>query len=329
LLTSKESPAVRYDPILYDFEFPLEETFYPRGFPVRIETNSPAVLLAATESWSACHQAFDAEPIRLNIGVSDDGPDGTLAPPVCRGRRNLMSLVADSRNFYVCDMRGGYGFSWVSLATVQNRPGYRYHFLEGMALSLLVARYMTPIHAGCVSLNGKGVLLCGDSGAGKSSLSFACARRGWIFVADDSSSLVRNRGGRIVVGNPHQIRFRESAIDLFPELRYEKLTRRVNGEMAIEVPTSSLAGIATSLQAPVDHIVFLNRKPFAPVRLNRLSLENVLPWFEHMLTYGEPEIREEQRESLRNLLSANVVEMVYSDLDSAISCLESMVQGEF
>jgi len=188
-------------------------------------------------------------------------------------------------------------------------------------------RYMTPIHAACVMLEGQGILLCGDSGEGKSSLSFACARRGWTFVADDSSSLIRNRDERIVVGNPHQIRFRQSAIDLFPELAYERLTRRVNGELAIELPTSSLANFSTSLQAPIRHIVFLRRKQFAAVRLARLTAERAFPWFEQVLTFGEPDVRAAQRASLRTLLGANLVEMSYSDLDSAVSCLESLVRG--
>ena len=98
--------------------------------------------------------------------------------------------------------------------------------------------------------------------------------------------------------------------------------------MAIELPTSSLAGITTALQAPIDHIVFLNRKQFAPVRLTRLTVEKVLPWFEQVLTYGEPEVRDAQKASLRNLLTANLVELSYSDLDSAVSCLESMVRSE-
>lgn len=327
MLISKEQPAITYDPILCDFDLPLIGTFHPRGFSVEISTNSPEVLLAAEESWGSCEQAFAEPPIRLQIGVSKDGRDAALSPPVCRGRNNLISFVTDAQNFYSADLRQGFAFGWISQATVENRAGFRYHFLEGMALTLLMSRYMTPIHAACVVLDGQGVLLCGDSGAGKSSLSFACARRGWTFVADDSSSLVRNRADRVVIGNPQQIRFRQSAVDLFPELRYERLTRRVNGEMAIELPTSSLPDFVTALQAPVEHIVFLNRKEFAAVRLTRLAVERVLPWFEQVITYGELPVRDAQKSSLRSLLSANLVEMTYSDLDSAVSCLESLVHG--
>jgi hypothetical protein len=327
LLISKEQQATAYDPILYDYALPLAGTFYPRGFSLEISTNSPDVLLAAEESWGTCGQAFNEAAVRMSIGVVQGGSDAALSPPVCRGRNNLISLVSDAQNFYSADLREGFGFGWVTQATVSNRAGFRYHFLEGMALCLLMSRYMTPIHAACVVLDRQGVLLCGDSGEGKSSLSFACARRGWTFVADDSSSLIRNRAERTVVGNPHQIRFRQSAIDLFPELAYERLTRRVNGELAIELPTSSLAHFSIALQAPVNHIVFLRRKNFAAVRLTRLSVERVLPWFEQVLTYGEPDVRKAQKASLRRLLTANLVEMTYSDLDSAVSCLESLVRS--
>ena len=327
MLISKEQPAISYDPILYDHPLPLTGTFHPRGFSVEISTNSPDVLRAADDSWGTCKRAFPEPPVRMSIGVMQGGRDAALSPPVCRGRDNLISLVSDAQNFYSADLRRGLGFGWVTQATVSNRAGFRYHFLEGMALCLLMSRYMTPIHAACVMLDGQGILLCGDSGEGKSSLSFACARRGWTFVADDASSLIRNRVERVVVGNPHQIRFRQSAIDLFPELAYERLTRRVNGELAIELPTSSLSNFSSALQAPVNHIVFLRRKEFAAVRLTRLTAERVLPWFEQVLTFGEPDVRGAQRASLRRLLTANLVEMSYSDLDSAVSCLETLVRG--
>ena len=76
------------------------------------------------------------------------------------------------------------------------------------------------------------MLLCGDSGAGKSSLAFACALKGWTYVADDSSRLIRGQQDRVVVGNPYQMRFRESAVHLFLELRNLPLTARASGALS-------------------------------------------------------------------------------------------------
>jgi len=321
----KENTAIPYDPLLCNFQLPLQGTYHPRGFSVEIHTNSEEVLLAADESWGTRRRLFIEKPVRADICVSEDGPDGTLAPPVCLSRENLVTQIGDSHNFYSLDLRTGSAFAWFTKATVKNRAGFRYHYLESLVLVNLMSRYMTPVHAACVSLNGQGVLLCGDSGAGKSSLAFACALRGWTFITDDASSLVRNRSERIVIGEPQQIRFRESAIDLFPVLRYERVTRRINGELAIELSTSLLADIRTADQASVEHIVFLNRQDGGSTSLEQLPVDGVRSWFEKVICYGEQESRESQRASLENLLTANIVELTYSDLDSAVSSLESLV----
>ncbi len=49
---------------------------------------------------------------------------------------------------------------------------------------------MTRLHATCVSRFGRGVLLRGASGAGKSSLALRLIERGWMLVADDQVELV-------------------------------------------------------------------------------------------------------------------------------------------
>ena len=43
-----------------------------------------------------------------------------------------------------------------------------------------------PLHAACVGQGGRGVLLIGESGAGKSTASLHCLLRGLDFVSEDS-----------------------------------------------------------------------------------------------------------------------------------------------
>jgi hypothetical protein len=43
---------------------------------------------------------------------------------------------------------------------------------------------------------------------------------------------------------------------------------------------------------------------------------------------ADPEAREEQKASLDELLAGGVHELSYSDLDSAVDCLESLVRSE-
>ena len=175
-------------------------------------------------------------------------------------------------------------------------------------------------------LKDRGVLLCGDSGAGKSSLAFACALKGWTYLSDDSSRLVRGFQDRLVVGNPYQIRFRETATDLFPELRDQRLTTRATGELAIELPTARLPHIRTTTQCSVDYVIFLNRRQAGPAHLSRFSKDTALQWFEQSIACWEKETVEAHKASLRRLLTAEILELRYADLASAVEQLETLVR---
>jgi hypothetical protein len=320
-----QAPDLKRDPLLYDFEMPLQATYYPFGFSLEITTNSPEVLAAAEESWGHFRKSFSEPPLQIRIGVLDGGPAECPAVQVIRQQRGLLVRVADAEDFSVSDMNHGFAFVWLTRAAVENRGYLRWHFIEGVAWDLLV-RYLTPVHAGCVRFEDHGVLLCGESGAGKSSLAFACAQKGWTYVADDGCCIVRGRQGRMVVGNPYQIRFRESAVELFPELKNRRLARSAIGEMALEVPTASLPEIRTTTHSLVDYIIFLNREDPGPARLLRFPRDTALHWFEKIIFPGEKDAVEAHRASVRQLLEAEVFELRYAHLDSAIQQLEALVR---
>jgi hypothetical protein len=321
-----QTETFQIDPLAYDFEMPLQAVYHPLGFSAEIATNAPEVLAGAQESWGHFRPVFSEAPVQVRIGVLESGSNECPPPPVFRGQRNLVSVVCDANNFAVCDLKLGFAFSWLTRAAAADRAYLRYHVLEGVVPLLLESLYLTPVHAGCVSLRGHGVLLCGESCAGKSSLSFACARNGWTFTSDDSSCVVRNRKGRIVVGNPYQVRFRESAIELFPELRRQRIAPRVNGEMAIELATASLPEIDTAPQCPIDYIVFLNRRDSSPPELLRFPRAKALQFFERVVRYGDEQIRAAQYAALHDLLTAEVFELQYGDLESAVERLETLVR---
>jgi HPr Serine kinase C-terminal domain len=332
-LSSSESAIFRNvhplgpDPVLCDFPMPLQAVFYPLGFPIEISTNSADVIMAAEESWELWPPLFNAPPVALRIGVLDGESSQCANMPVCRGQQNLLSMFSDPHNFGVLDLSSGFGFGWFTAATVRYKAFFRYHFLEGMAMTLLMAQHLAPVHAACVSWNGTGILLCGDSGAGKSSLSYACAQRDWTFITDDSSAVVRSRHDRLVVGNSHRMRFRESAIDLFPELLKEKITARITGEMAIELATQAQPEMVTAPNATVDHLVFLNRGTDTSPRLSQFPADQALRWLEQMIVYGDTRLRESQKAALHNLLAADVHELRYSDLDAAVARLVELAEN--
>jgi hypothetical protein len=326
LATADTLTPTALDPLLCNNELPLRGLFYPQGFAVEIATNSTDVLAAAEESWGHYRKEFSDPPVQLRIGVMGAGNGDTPPPPVHRAWQNLMHIVADADNWAVCDMRRGVGFAWITPAAVDDRAYFRYYFLEGPALIMLQELYLTQLHAACVNFGGRGFLLCGDSGAGKSSLAYACALRGWTFVADDASSLLRHRSDCVVVGNPYKMRFREAGIELFPELRRQKIQPRATGEMAIELVTASVPEITTSLTSAVNFIVFLNRRSPDSPSLVPFSKEAALAWFAQVICCGEKDTRQAKTDSLCKLLSAQVFELRYHDLGWAVNRLEALAR---
>jgi hypothetical protein len=190
-----------------------------------------------------------------------------------------------------------------------------------------VASFLTPLHAACLNRHGHGVLLCGDSTAGKSTLAYACARAGWKFLSDDFCCLIRGRDGRVVIGNPARMRFRAPTLDLFPELKMQRLIPRLNGGPAVEVDTVCIPGIETMSHCSIEHIVFLNRSPSHPPTFYPYPKERAKASFESVISYGEQQVRNEQKESLRDLFDAEVVEFRYDDLTLAVPALDAFVRG--
>lgn len=75
------------------------------------------------------------------------------------------------------------------------------------------------LHAGCVSENGRGVLVVGDSGAGKSTLTVSAIRGGFKLISDEQPLLSLEKKAVIARAFPRRIRIDRVPAGLFPELR--------------------------------------------------------------------------------------------------------------
>lgn len=73
-------------------------------------------------------------------------------------------------------------------------------FLLGSSLGLIMSqRNIIALHGGTVAVNDGGIILCGGTGAGKSTLNSAFRKEGFSFLSDDVSALGEDCNGKIVV----------------------------------------------------------------------------------------------------------------------------------
>jgi hypothetical protein len=303
---------------------PFQQLFFPHGFPVLVKSNDLAVIKAAEVSWRGFEQRFEAQALEVRFVISESVAARRPPVPVFRAQSNLMTMVADARNFACCDLAAGFGFAHLTKAAAAHRNYLRYYFLDAMVYTLLDTRHLVAIHAACVEMNGHGVLLVGDSGAGKSSFSYACTRRGWTYISDDSVSLVLHKTGRSVLGNPQTIRFRPSAWSLFPELTGRKELR--NSKPTVEIETKLLGHIQTAFECTVDYIVFLNRQESEPerVHLGPISREESVRRLACARFPEELSIQQDRSIAIQRLLEAEMYTLTYQQFAPAIDLLEQM-----
>jgi hypothetical protein len=318
------------DPLMTMAPLDHEATFFPYGFPVRIRSNSALTIEAADRSWKTYRKHYDCPPLDIRLLLSESDGPGCREEPVFRSQGHLLSIVADRENFACLDLEAGFAFGWATRATALNQEYFRQCLLDVMIYPLLEIRHLITLHAACVIYRKKGVLLAGNSGAGKSSLSYACARRGWTFVSDDASAFRRGSPSPMVIGHPQKFRFREPVGELFPEFNGLKSTLRAYGKPTIEVRTAELQGLHLADESAINAVVFLNRPDHdgtAPV-LRRLSVEEAWERLSFSVWAVQVPAFEQRLAALETLLDLPIFEMRYSDLHPAIDLLERMVDEQ-
>jgi hypothetical protein len=323
--SSHESRRLQ-DALLFDMELPLRQTFYPLGFAVEILTNRSEVLDAAQASFGHRRLSRGSTAIQIRVGVTDEGGSQVPPEPVRREYNHLYSMVADTENQAMLDLKTCTSFIWLNRNSLKNSLYLRHNFLEKTVYLLLGASMVTDIHAACVSKQGIGVLLCGDSGAGKSTLAYACARAGWTYTSDDTSYLINHSMVPRVIGHAHRVRFRPAAKELFPELEEREITPRMEGKASIEVPIAEFPAMETATEATVHAVIYLKRYSEAHASLVALPRRSATEWMSRDL-FSAGEVRSKHERVLEKLADVPTYELHYCELNDAIKQLQMLTQG--
>ncbi|WP_313114042.1 hypothetical protein [Aequorivita sediminis] len=85
--------------------------------------------------------------------------------------------------------------------------------------AILHQRKIMPIHGSCFTYNNMGIMLCGESGAGKSSLTASFCHNGSAFLTDDVTPIVFSEGLPFILPLSDRIKLWDDSLE---QLKLEK-----------------------------------------------------------------------------------------------------------
>jgi hypothetical protein len=180
----------------------------------------------------------------------------------------------------------------------------------------------TYVHASAVARRDKGFIFSGPRESGKSTLAYACARRGFRVVTDDVLYLNEGEGGLTAWGKPWRLRLLPDCLRFFPELnrRVEPLLDTDKGIVEIEV--EEFLPARTQVRCKPAALFFLDRTG-GPAACDRLEPDEAVKLLARDLIYDAPETMEKHsRAWLRAAQKGSYVLHYGEDFDSVIHLLE-------
>ncbi len=163
-------------------------------------------------------------------------------------------------------------------------------FILGTVFGILLhQRQQIVLHASAVRVNGKAVLFCGASGAGKSTMAAALAQRGYPLVTDDVCAITLVDGTPMVHPDGRQLKLWAQAIDRLElaESRGERVRNRLE-KFYVEpveafsepLPLGAVYALretrpphASGIERPnvVDAALVLRRNAYRPLLVSRME----------------------------------------------------------
>ncbi len=172
--------------------------------------------------------------------------------------------------------------------------------LHLLALRIMAGQGFLPLHASAVRTEKGALVMTGDSGAGKSSLSIALHRLGMPLLADDLVYLHLSSEGPLVGGHcqPAKLLLSDMTPEFEPHLAPE-LNARVAGKKLIDV--RSLNPECANALFPVEAVIFISSEKSGSLEAAPFSHSEAIF---RLLDSFTIEIKDHYRKTALDILSA-------------------------
>jgi hypothetical protein len=191
-------PGIEADPYGEGVPVPVRKAVNLLGGRFRFESNSKELLALVDAAYAGLpSHLFSATPKTFRVKLM-------LTPAPARSMRRtarkkepppismlhgpgFLGSATPSSTFVVLCPKERTGLVSVSAEMLHFPYHVRYEVIEFAVFTLACrAQGLVPLHAACVGLDGRGILLMGPSGSGKSTVALQCLSEGFDFLSEDS-----------------------------------------------------------------------------------------------------------------------------------------------
>lgn len=183
--------------------------------------------------------------------------------------------------------------------------------LSGTVVMLVLSHLLAEkgyflAHCGAVERHGKGILIPGFSGAGKTTACIAMVRKGFGFLGDDRPLIQSTPDGTLrLLAFPEDVDVTEKTITLFPELGREGLFEgQVSGRKKSFDAEEVYPGSLTDSCTPAV-ILYPERYPHKKSRIEEMPRSEALAAFmPHSMVVMDPKTTERHFDAIFNLVQS-------------------------
>jgi hypothetical protein len=258
------------------------------GARFTFESASPELMRLVDLAYAGLpRHRLTARPPRLRVGLLL-GPEARVRRRRCEppsldmvsGAGHLGGATAGS-NFVMVSAEARAAVVAVSASMLRFPYHTRYELIEFAVFTLAArAQGLVSLHAACIAAAGRGILLMGASGSGKSTITLQCLKAGFEMVSEDSvfvapRSMLATGVANFLHVKSDSLRWLDRAQDA-AAMRQSAVIRRRSGVAKYEIDLRGGGFRLAAAPPKVAAIVFLSPRP--SVRdslLERLSRQDL------------------------------------------------------
>lgn len=308
---------------------PLTGQYWAAGVQLQITTNFEPILNAAKRAFEeAIPSRHDrTQEIRLRFWV-EDAPQSGLAKskPYFRGLDHLVFAGFDGRNSILINLQSQFGIGRFTPDIASDAKFWETILFPALLTILGPSAGLTPLHCACVAWKGSGLLLAGESGAGKSSLSLALAQSGFDFLSDDRTLIGEHQGRLLAWGASREMKQRIGSITQFPFLSHIEPNDAFKRADELRFDARKISGVRHIRCCEPRWLIFLERQSRPAFSLTSMPPEEAASRLESQLHRETAGVREKQRWSVKNLVATECYRLRYGgDPHTVAGALNTLV----